>query len=138
MTYSLSQLTTKADCDLVLAYIADELRVLTQRQSEFIYQRDTATKAAAELTAELTALNADIDYLTPLIPTLPVSKKRKQRENDLRTSIDRRDELVARQNERGAVGLLIRELELAQIEVQLTETQALETSITAHRATLQN
>ncbi|MCB2376966.1 hypothetical protein LGH70_05200 [Hymenobacter sp. BT635] len=136
MAYSLSQLATTADCDQVLAYISDELRVLNQRRSEFTYQRDTATSTSAELQAELTALNAEIDYLTPLIPTLPASKKRKERENELRRSTDRRDELVARQGERGAVSLLIRELELAQAEVQITETKALEAGVTAFRATL--
>ncbi|RSK39471.1 hypothetical protein [Hymenobacter perfusus] len=136
MAYSIDQLTTAAECDQVLAYITDELRVLNQRRSEFTYQVDTAASTSAEQTAELESLTAEISFLTPLIPTLPASKKRTERENELRRSTDRRDELLSRQGTRGPVSLLIRELELAQIEAQLTETTALQTSVTARRAAL--
>jgi len=136
MAYSIDQLTTAAECDQVLAYITDELRVLNQRRSEFTYQVDTAANTSAEQTAELESLTAEISFLTPLIPTLPASKKRTERENELRRSTDRRDELLSRQGTRGPVSLLIRELELAQIEAQLTETTALQTSVTTRRAAL--
>lgn len=136
MAYSIADLPLKADCDQVLAYCADELRMLAQRLSEFSYRRDNASTAADELSAELLSLNADIAFMTPLIPTLPPSKKRTERENELRRNTDRRDELVARQGERGPVALVIRELETAQLQVQITETTALQTAVQAHRATL--
>lgn len=137
MGYTISALAAPPECDQVLAYLSDEARMLVQRRDSVFYQLTNASTVAAEQQAELTVLNTDISYLTPLVPTLPASKKRTERENELRRSIDRRDELVARQNEKGAVSLVLRQLELAQLEARLAEVTALQTAVLARKAELE-
>ena len=74
--------------------------------------------------------------MTPVIATLPEGKDRDKQTNDLRVRTDRRDTLVARQNQQVPEALVESELESALVDTQLPLVQDLITQVTAHRATL--
>ncbi|WP_046246024.1 hypothetical protein [Hymenobacter terrenus] len=136
MAYSVKLLKTVAECDLALALANDELKTLRHQQQNIDYQRDNTTEIATEVQTELSSLSVDIASLNSLIPTLAEGPTRKRRTKELRIATNRQAELTERQELRGAVALLKRELALKQVEVQITETEAFKTEVTEHKATL--
>ncbi|WP_046242302.1 hypothetical protein [Hymenobacter terrenus] len=70
------------------------------------------------------------------LPTLPAGPDRTKQDNELRKSNDRREELVARQQQSGSNKLLERELNQALIAAQVPVVQDLIAQVTAHRATV--
>ncbi len=136
MTYSLSSLTTRAQCDAVLAYAQAKLGLLNYHDSQTGRRTDNLATSAGNTSAELTTLNAFIAAMTPVIATLPAGKERDKQANDLRTKTDRRDTLLARQNQTGPEALVEAELDAALVDAQLPLVQDLIAQVTALRATL--
>ena len=137
MAYSVNVLTTTADCDKLLAEAESELKALRHRSTNLDYARDSTSEAATETQATLASLDAEIQNLTTLIPTLAEgTKSRKSNEVDLRTAIYQRAKLTDKQEARGPVALLTRERDLAQTEAQITEITAFVAAISARKAVL--
>lgn len=136
MDYSVDLLTTTAECDSALELAESRLRVLRQRESAASYQRENKELGATELSAELAGLTAEIDFLTPLIASLPASEVRNKRADALRRATDRHDELVSRRGAVGPLALLTRELEQGETTARITELEAFKAAIAARRAAL--
>jgi hypothetical protein len=119
MVYSLSFLTTKAQCDIVLAIAAEKRKTLAFRDTEGDFRTDNTSKTATSLHNELSSLNTYIAAMTPVIPTLSAGKERDEAQDELRKKTDRRDELVSRQGKQGGEKLVERELKQALLEPQL-------------------
>ena len=130
MAYSVNLLPTVAECDAALSAAAAELRDLNHRADNLDYSRESSTDNATEVQAEIGTLNT-------IIPTLAAgTKARKTNEVSLRRATNRQADLNDRLESRGPVALLTRELDLAQVQAQITETNAYTAAITARRAAL--
>lgn len=136
MDYSLHLLTTWAQCDAVLAYAKAKLGLLGYHDAQTGRRTGNLTTSATNDAAELRSLNAYITAMTPVIPTLLPGKNRDKQINDLRTSTDRRDTLLARQSQQGPEVLIEAEAESGLVDIQVPFIQDLVTQVTAHRATL--
>ncbi|UYZ61366.1 hypothetical protein [Hymenobacter weizhouensis] len=137
MAYSVNALTTTADCDKLLGKAEDDLRALRHRSDNLDYARDTTSESATEAQATLAGLDAEIQALTTVIPTLAEgTKARKNSELDLREATYRRANLADRLDARGPVALLTRERSLAETEARIAEITAFVTAVTARKAAL--
>ena len=136
MAYSLTLLTTRTQCDAVLAFATARLGLLNYHDSQTGRRADNLTTSATRDSSELTGLNAYITAMTPVVATLPAGKDRDKQTNDLRVRTDRRDTLVARQNQQGPEALVEAELDSALVDVQLPVGNDFVALVTAHRATL--
>ncbi|GAB3859008.1 hypothetical protein GCM10028822_34890 [Hymenobacter terrigena] len=137
MAYSVNLLTTTAECDAALAAADAELRDLNHRADNLDYTRENTTESATEVQAEMASLTAEITALNTIIPTLADgTKARKSNEISLRRATNRQAILNDKQDSRGPVALLTRELDLAQVQAQITETNTYKTAVTARRAAL--
>jgi len=136
MAYSLKLLTTRAQCDVVLAYAQAKLSLLSYHDTQTGRRAENLAASAGDLASELTGLNAYITALTPVLVTLPAGKDHDKQANDLRLKTDRRDTLLARQSQQGPEALVQSELDAALVDAQLPLVQDLVTEVTAHRATL--
>ena len=136
MACSLALLTTRAQCDAVLAYANAKLGLLNYHDAQTGRRTDNLTAAATNDSSELTGLNAYITAMAPVIATLLAGKNRDQQTNDLRVKTDRRDTLLARQNQQGPEALVEAELDATLVDAQLPLVQDLIAQVTAHRATL--
>jgi septal ring factor EnvC (AmiA/AmiB activator) len=137
MAYSVNLLTTPADCDSALALAEARLRDLQHRADNLDYSRENSADSATEVQAELASLDAEITALNAIIPTLADgTKARKTNEVSLRRATNRQAILNDKQDLRGPVALLTRELDLAQMQAQITEANTFKTAITARRAAL--
>lgn len=137
MAYPVNLLTTIAECDTILSIAQRELRDLTVRATVLDAQGDRTSESAADSTAELTAQQAIINALTPVLPTLPAgSKSYISTESDLRHATQRRDNLLASRQARGPIAALIRALDLRQVQAQIAEVNTFIAEVTARRAAL--
>ena len=137
MAYPVNLLNTVPECDTVLDGAQDELRDLNVRETVLSAQGERTSDSAADISADLTAQNAIIAALTPVVPTLPTgSKARLNTESDLRRATQRRDNLTASQQARGPVAALNRALDLRQVQVQIGEINVFIAEVTARRAEL--
>jgi uncharacterized lipoprotein YddW (UPF0748 family) len=136
MAYSLNLLTTRAQCDAVLAAANEKLKVLTFRDTETDYRTDNISAVAKDLSDELRSLNKYITAMTPTLADLDPGKERDKLADELRRKTDRRDELLSRQGKAGGEKLVIRELDQALLSPQLPLVQDYIAQVTNHRATL--
>jgi hypothetical protein len=136
MAYSVHLLTTPADCDSLLAYAQERLRVLRHRESVSSYASDTKAMGATDLADELAELHEDIAFYTDRLASMGVSETRIKRENELRKAIDRRDELLSRQGAEGAVALLKRELEKGETTARIAEIETFIAAVTERKSRL--
>lgn len=136
MAFSLNLLTTRPQCDAVLAYAQAKLSLLNYHDTQTGRRTENLTSSATSDTSELTGLNAYITAMTPVVGTLPAGRDRDKQQNDLRLKTDRRDTLVARQNQVGPEALVEAELDSTLVDAQLPLVQDLITQVTAYRATL--
>ena len=137
MAYSVNLLTTVAECDAALAAADSELRDLQHREDNLDYVRENTTESATEVQAELASLTAEINALNTIIPSLADgTKARKSNEISLRRATNRQAILNDKQDLRGPVALLTRELNLAQVQAQITETNAFKAAVVARKAAL--
>jgi len=134
--YSLSLLTTRAQCDAVLAYANDKLETLTFRGQESAFHTSNAGEAATALADELKGLITYITAITPAVAALEPGDERTKLANELRRRTDRRDELVSRQSQSGPEVLIERELEQNLLHPLIPIVQDLINQVTAHRDTL--
>ena len=137
MAYSVNLLTNAADCDAAIAMADSELRDLQHRADNLDYSRENSTESATEVQAEMASLDAEITALNTIIPTLAAgTKARRSNEISLRRATNRQAILNDKQDSRGPVALLIRELQLAQVQAQITETTAFKAEVVARKAAL--
>ncbi|WP_046247141.1 hypothetical protein [Hymenobacter terrenus] len=137
MSFPVELITTDAEAALLLENAQHELRDLNVRETVLQAQGERTSESAADITADLTAQGAIITALTPVVSTLPAgSKARLNTEGDLRRATQRRDNLTASQQLRGAVAALLRALDLRQVQAQIAEVKTFIEEVTARRATL--
>jgi len=65
MAYSLNLLTTRAQCDAVLAYAQAKLSLLTYHDTQTGRRADNLATSAGDLASELTSRNPYLMALTP-------------------------------------------------------------------------
>ncbi|GAB3829182.1 hypothetical protein [Hymenobacter jeollabukensis] len=137
MAYSVNLLTSVAECDVLLDQAAADLKRLNNRAANIDYARDASSDVATEIQAEMAGLDAEIDSLTDLVPTLAAGTKvRKQKEADLRHATTRRADLTDRQEARGPVALLTRERQQAETTARITELNDFIAAVEARKTAL--
>ncbi|PJJ60098.1 hypothetical protein [Hymenobacter chitinivorans] len=137
MALDLSFLTTRAECDDVLAALAAELASYQNRDTNLDYADFRTEQGQTKVKALLIGVEAEILGFTNLLATPGISASlRKQNETKLRKATDRRDNLKDVGGARSGPARVLSQVDVKQIDKQievLTEAQA---EVTAHRATL--
>lgn len=136
MSYSVSNITVAADCDLLLTSAGKEKADLEFKKlsEERLTNKYATTSVEVDailqgVLVELSAVNTIIDVL-PEGPTKEEEKKKKIKLEYKKFLLENRKESY------GAVALLEKELDLARVVKELEEVNAFITIITDHKATL--
>ena len=137
MALDLTLLTTKAECDTVLADLAAELDTYQQRDSTLGYQDRQTTRTQEDVTARLAGVNAEITAYTAILatPSLPEAM-RKQNESKLRKANDRKDNLTERGTARAGAAAFLADVDATQVDAQVTVLTGAQTEVTARKAAL--
>ncbi len=136
MPYSVATLQTVADCDVLLAMAAKDKSDLEFRQLQLQRQQASYAENALETEDELQAVDTELDAINTIVSTLPDGSTKddniiKQKKLELKKFL-----LTERKNNYGSIALLDKELDVAQIALQIGEIDAYTAAITAHKATL--
>lgn len=137
MTYSLSKISSKADCDTLIASVQKEKSTLDFQQTSLEYQEEGFENGAAtSIDKELAAVTTELNGVNSIITTLDAGKVKetyvkKQASLTLRQLI-----LTEKKNNYGVTALIETEFELAQVAAQIAEADTLITALQARKAEL--
>nr|WP_199157683.1 hypothetical protein [Pedobacter sp. ASV2] len=136
MNYSVTTLTTVADCDTVLALIDKETKDLSFRKLSLERQQENYANTTLEVSSEITVLNTELSAVNTVIATLPDGdtkddniKRQKKLEYNLFL-------LTNRKANYGAIALLEKEFSIARVIQELTEADAFVAAVTARKASI--
>jgi hypothetical protein len=136
MSYSISGLTTVADCDVLLTWAGKEkadleFKKLSEERLTTRYAT-TSVEVDAVLQGVLVELSA-VDTIIGVLPDGPT----KDEEIKKKVKLEYKKFLLENRKESyGAVALLEKEMDLARVVKELDEVNAFITLVTDHKATL--
>ena len=134
--YTVSNLTTIADCDVLLTMANKEKADLTFKKiSEERYVTNYST-TSVEIDAVLQGVNAEIVAVETVLGVLPEGAT-KDSEEKRKVRLEYKKFLLENRKESyGAVALLEKELDLQRVIKQLDEINVFIDAVTTHKATL--
>ncbi|WP_026710123.1 hypothetical protein [Flavobacterium filum] len=134
--YSVSNLTTVADCDVLLGIAQKEKSDLNFKKLSEERLVTNYSNTAVEIDAILQGVNAEIAAVDTVIAILPEGPT-KEAEEKRKVRLEYRKFLLENRKESyGAVALLEKELDLERVNKQLAEVDEFIAEVTAHRDTL--
>ena len=136
MSYSVSNITTVADCVNLLNWANKEKADLTFKKIAEERMVTRFSETSVEVDAVLQGVNAEITAVDTIIGLLPDGPTKADEEKKKVKLEYRKFLLENRKESYGAVALLEKELDLARVENELEEVDAFIAALTAHQATL--
>jgi hypothetical protein len=137
MSYSVSIITTIADCDALLAMAAEEQANLLHRKQNLDFSKNNSSKTAVEIEAELAIVNAELANLAIIIPTMPEGSKNQRDYLEKQSKFQwRLKQLNNKKIDHGVLDLLEKELDNARTDKEIAELADFVAAITARKAAL--
>lgn len=136
MSYSISNITQVADCDVLLTSTGKEKAELEFKKLSEERMVTKYTTTSVEVDAILQGVLVELSAVTTIIDVLPDGPT-KEEEIKKKVKLEYKKFLLENRKESyGAVALLEKELDLARVVQQLNEVNAFITVITDHKTTL--
>ena len=136
MAASLSLLTTRAECDEVLAGLAAELATYQHRDSNISYADGQAATRATTVAARLAKAIDDVaHYTTEAARTGLTAAEKFRAENSLITAKTQRDRLTLTTGAQTGAAAFLTEVNGDQIDAQIAVLTTTQTAVTGHKAT---
>ena len=134
--YTVSNLTTIADCDVLLTMANKEKADLVFKKLSEERLVTNYSTTSVEIDAVLQGVLAEISAVDTIIATLPEGAT-KENEEKRKVRLEYKKFLLEdRKESYGAVALLEKELDLERVNKQLDEVNLFIDAVTAHKATL--
>ena len=134
--YTVSNLTTIADCDVLLTMANKEKADLAFKKLSEERLVTNYSTTSVEINAVLQGVLAEISAVDTIIATLPEGAT-KENEEKRKVRLEYKKFLLENRKESyGAVALLEKELDLERVNKQLDEVNLFIDAVTAHKATL--
>jgi hypothetical protein len=136
MSYSVSNITTVADCVNLLNWANKEKADLTFKKIAEERMVTRFSETSVEVGAVLQGVNAELTAVNTIIGLLPDGPTKEDEEKKKVRLEYRKFLLENRKESYGAVALLEKELDLERVERELEEVEAFIAAVTVHQATL--
>ncbi|TXI67750.1 MAG: hypothetical protein E6Q46_02590 [Flavobacterium sp.] len=134
--YSVTNLTTVADCDVLLTMANKEKADLTFKKLSEERLVTNYSTTSVEIDAILQGVIAEISAVNSILAVLPEGST-KESEEKRKVRLEYKKFLLENRKESyGAVALLEKELDLERVNKQLDEVNLFIDAVTAHKATL--
>ena len=134
--YSVTNITTIADCDVLLNMANKEKADLAFKKLSEERLVTNYSTTSVEIDAVLQGVLAEISAVDTIIATLPEGAT-KENEEKRKVRLEYKKFLLENRKESyGAVALLEKELDLERVNKQLDEVNLFIDAVTAHKATL--
>jgi viroplasmin and RNaseH domain-containing protein len=136
MDYSLSQVASIADCDLLLSNSAKEKKDLEFRKLQQERSYGSLSSGTTDVEMELLAVTSEIGAVEAVAATLPPGQLKDDYERDLVKLRFKKFTIEERRERYGIIGMLEKEYELNCIDKELAENQAYTTAVNERKAEL--
>ena len=130
MNYTVSLLTTIADCQALINIANAEKDTLSYRKTGLERMSQSATLTSAEIEAELTSVAAEIAALQTVIASLPDGPTKEDAIRKFKKADYKKTLLEQRKGKYGVLSLLEKEYDIACIEHDIEEADAFITAVT--------
>lgn len=130
MNYTVSLLTTEADCQALIDIAQSEKDGLNYRKTGLQRQRQTATLTSAEIESELASVIIEIDALQSVLNSLPEGPTKAETLRKYKKAEYKKFLLEQRKGNYGVMSLLEKEYDIACIEKDIEEADAFITAVT--------
>lgn len=130
MNYTVSLLTTEADCQALIDIAQSEKDGLNYRKTGLQRQRQTATLTSAEIETELASVIVEIDALQSVMNSLPEGPTKAETLRKYKKAEYKKFLLEQRKGNYGVMSLLEKEYDIACIEKDIEEADAFITAVT--------
>ena len=124
MAYSLSLITTIADCNALIVSAQRKQRDIQYRKTQQERQYETVSEGGSSTEATLAATIAEIAGLEPVVLTLPEGPTKKELEDRIVTLKYKRFVLENRRLRYGVFAMLEKEYMMGSIDKELLEVAA--------------
>ena len=133
MSYTLTALSTKADCTALINIANNEKGSLAYRRTGLQRQNQTATLTSLEIETSLAAVIAEISVLDGILPTLPPGPT--YDENLVKkTKLEYRKFLLEqRKGNYGPIAIVEKQYDINCVELAIAETDAFIAAVEARR-----
>jgi hypothetical protein len=131
MNYTVSQLTTKPDCEALLQIANAEKSDLEYRKAGLQRERQASTLTSYSIQTGLAAVNAEVSALETVLNALPPGPTYDDTQVRITKARYKQFLLEQRKGNYGPISLVEKEYEIACIDQALSETDAFVVSITA-------
>ena len=136
MSYSISKITTVADCDLLLAWATKEKADLNFKKLSEERLTNNYSAASIEIDAELQAVIAEIASTETVIATLPAGNSKDEAVKKKVKLEYKKFLLENRKESYGVVALLEKELDLSKVTLELNEIDSFTAAIATRKTEL--
>lgn len=133
MSYSIENISSKSDCDLLISMAQKEKGDLEFRKLSLQRQQNSYEENSVVLNEELSAVNAELTAYNTIIANLPNGDLKneqiaKQKKAELKLFM-----LTSKKDDYGAVALLSKEFDLARVQKELEEADNFIAAILARK-----
>lgn len=136
MNYNISLLTQVEDCDAILTWAGNEKVDLLLKKSVEERQIVKFSMTSTDLDVLLQSTITEIAMYDAIIPTLPDGPFKDGQVSKRRKADHKKFLLEERRESYGAIAMLQKQVEVASIEHEVEELDALISGVEAHRAAL--
>jgi hypothetical protein len=136
MAYTLTSLTQVTDCDTLLAMAAKDKKSYEHKIRNLNFDLENSQQSAAERQAKLLIVNSEIAMLDNVIASLAEGQMKEDYITTRMRKLTTQRVLSTPGNSLTPVSRLDDELEIARLNLQITETEAFIAAVEAHKATL--
>jgi peptidoglycan hydrolase CwlO-like protein len=136
MAYTLTLLTTAAECDAVLKYAKNDKKDLQYKKLQLTRSLEDFNENSTELNDQLAALTAEVTTLTTVIAGLADGPYKTEQNKKLKKAEYSLFLATSRKNKNGSPAQLERELELEQADQQIAAVETFISQVTTHKAGL--
>ena len=124
MDYSLNQITTIEDCNMLLEEAVAERRNLDIKNLTLEKQYEEVTTGSAGIDATLLATTAELTALESVVATLPDSDTKKAMETKIMSLTLKKRQLTTRRENYGIIALLQKEYAMTCVDKEIAENTA--------------
>lgn len=135
MAYSIADLLTKADCDLVIGPLTKKRDEAANRKSNLAFDLKNFGDPAARA-AELTRLNRRIADAETDLPTMADGREKRKLDDEMGRYKARRNQLLNQSETQGADDRVLLEFELTNVTATHDEAMRLIQQMEDHKDTL--
>ncbi len=137
MIYSVSSLQTVADCNTMLSMANNDKSALLLKQADLQLTKTRYQQTAVDVEAELPLVQAEVASKTASVASAPEGSVKELYKHQLRKAESKLYVLTTKKAAYGSIAVLDKEWELARVEHDLTEVDALIAAIEARKVELE-